>query len=311
MHRKGFHCGSTAMGYALRLKGLDLPETLIFGLGAGLGFALYHGDTSLVPPQPGRFFVGRSATFERDLCEAVGAQLEERHFADAGEAWPHIAKLVSRSELPLVYTDLFHLPYVGARGHWFGHLVGIAAIRDGVASVADNEAAELKPCPAADLQKALCTDLPVRGEGCTVLHVSNALRTPPAGAARDAVLRNARRMTDDAAPGAGMLGLHALPQEIASWADRSDWQRCARLCAQAIEVRGSGGGLFRRVYAQFLEGAGFPELARLSRTAADAYSALASALEAARAENTPRLGEAVERAKRCAEAEEALWASAP
>jgi hypothetical protein len=117
-------------------------------------------------------------------------------------------------------------------------------------------------------------------------------------------------MTEEAAPGTGMRGLHALPQEIASWADRSDWQRCARLCAQAIEVRGNGGGLFRRVYAQFLEGAGFPELARLSRTAADAYSALASALEAARAENTPRLGEAVERARRCAEAEEALWARA-
>jgi hypothetical protein len=52
-------------------------------------------------------------------------------------------------------------------------------------------------------------------------------------------------------------------------------------------------------------------LARLSRTAADAYSALASALEAARAENTPRLSEAVERAKRCAEAEETLWARTP
>jgi hypothetical protein len=310
MHRKGFHCGSTAMGDALRLKGLDLPETLVFGLGAGLGFALHGGDTSLVPPQPGRFFVGRSATFERDLCQATGARFDERHFPSAGEAWPHIARLVSRSELPLVYTDLFHLPYLGARGHWFGHLVAIAAIRGGTASVADNEAAELMPCPVADLKQALCTDLPVRGEGCTVLHVSSAPSAVPPGAAREAVLRNARRMIEEAAPGAGMRGLRALPEEIASWADRGDWQRCARLCAQAIEVRGSGGGLFRRVYAQFLEGAGFPELARLSRTAADEYSALAASLEAARPEKTPRLGEAVERAKRCAEAEEALWARA-
>src|SRR5260370_7276610 len=160
MHGKGFHCGSTAMGDALRLKGLDLPETLIFGLGAGLGFALYGGDTSLVPPQPGRFFVGRSATFERDLCEAVGAQLEERHFADAGEAWPHIAELVSRSELPLVYTDLFHLPYVGARGHWLGHLVGIVAIRDGIASVPANEPPHPKPPPPPDLKPPPSPHLP-------------------------------------------------------------------------------------------------------------------------------------------------------
>ena len=36
MHRKGLHCGSTAMGDALRRLGLDLPEETIFGLGAGL-----------------------------------------------------------------------------------------------------------------------------------------------------------------------------------------------------------------------------------------------------------------------------------
>src|ERR1700682_2836939 len=237
MHRKGFHCGSTAMGDALRLKGLDLPETLVFGLGAGLGFALYGGDTSLVPPQAGRFFVGRSLAFERDVCEAIAPPLDERTFASAGEAWPHIAQLVSRSELPLVYTDLFHLPYLGARGHWFGHLVGIAAIRDGTASVADNEAAELMPCPVADLQQALCTDLPVRGEGCTVLHVSSAPRAVPPGAARDAVLRNALRMTGEAAPREGMRGLRALPEEIASWADRSDWQRCSPRCAPATQRR--------------------------------------------------------------------------
>src|SRR5438128_12572893 len=88
MHRKGFHCGSTAMGDALRLKGLDLPETLVFGLGAGLGFALYDGDTTLVPPQASRFFVGRSATFERDLCDTLGARLDAAHFGSAEEAWP-------------------------------------------------------------------------------------------------------------------------------------------------------------------------------------------------------------------------------
>ena len=82
------------MGDALRARGLELPEARIFGLGAGLGFAIYSGDTRLTPPQASRFFVGRSPTFERDLCENIGAQLEEEQFGDAEAAWPRIEELV-------------------------------------------------------------------------------------------------------------------------------------------------------------------------------------------------------------------------
>src|SRR5438105_6926790 len=122
MHRKGLHCGSTAMGDALRRLGLDLSEEILFGLGSGLGFSLHEGDTSLSPPQPSRFLVGRSASFESDLCESTGAALHEEYFADADAAWARILCLLEAGELPLVYTDLRELPYLDAHAHWFGHL---------------------------------------------------------------------------------------------------------------------------------------------------------------------------------------------
>src|SRR5207244_5269135 len=127
MHRKGLHCGSTAMGDALRARGLDLPEPLLFGLGAGLGFSVHEGDTTLQPPQSSRFFVGRSATFERDLRDAVQATLHEVHFDDAESAFAHIEQLVKNGELPLVYTDLAELPYTDSHAHWYGHLVAIVS----------------------------------------------------------------------------------------------------------------------------------------------------------------------------------------
>src|SRR3954471_15103952 len=156
MHRKGLHCGSTAMGDALREGGLDLPEELVFGLGAGLGFSLWSGDTALTPPQAGRFFVGRSATFERDLCEALGAALEQEHFATAEQALQRIEELGAQGRLPLAYADLAELPYLGARGHWYGHLIAVAGGR-----VWDNQFEEPQEIARHQLLRALCTPMPV------------------------------------------------------------------------------------------------------------------------------------------------------
>jgi hypothetical protein len=83
-------------------------------------------------------------------------------------------------------------------------------------------------------------------------------------------------------------------REFPGWRARPDWQRIARLAAQVVEVRGTGGGLFRRMYAQFLGDAGFAEMAMLCKEAADAWSELARSPGA-------------EHALACAEAEDALW----
>src|SRR5207248_8655645 len=71
-HRKAVHCGSGTLASALAHRGLSLSEPMVFGLGAGLGFALHEGEP---PQQASRFFVGRSPSFEQDLCASLGAEL--------------------------------------------------------------------------------------------------------------------------------------------------------------------------------------------------------------------------------------------
>ena len=101
----------------------------------------------------------RSPTFERDLCEAIGATFHEESFASAEEAWPRIAELLRGGDFPLVYTDLFYLPYVGAHGHWFGHLVVIAGPQ---VRVWDNEHEGEQVVPRDALLRALGSGAPVQ-----------------------------------------------------------------------------------------------------------------------------------------------------
>jgi hypothetical protein len=47
--------------------------------------------------------------------------------------------------------------------------------------------------------------------------------------------------------------LEKMRNELAMWKDFNDWQWACRFAYQVIEKRGTGGGGFRLMYADFLE----------------------------------------------------------
>src|SRR5437763_4808003 len=289
-HRKSVHCGSGTLVSALAHRGLFLSEPMAFGLGAGLGFALHEGGP---PQQASRFFVGRSPSFEEDLCASVGAELSVEQYDRPAAAWARCCELIGQGKPALVYTDLFELPYMGARNHWYGHLVAVIGHEGDEAILSDNERHEPVRIAIAALLRALGGPAPVPVDGISVLSLGELDPGAPKRT-RNAVLLQALRLTEEAAPRTGVPGLRTLAEELPSWQEQPDAERCFRLAAQVIEQRGTGGGLFRRLYAQFLEEADLVELSRLCNRSADAFSALAQRV-------------APENARACADAEEALW----
>ncbi|HWE26276.1 MAG TPA: BtrH N-terminal domain-containing protein [Myxococcales bacterium] len=292
-HRTAVHCGSGTLANVLAHRGVLLSEPMVFGLGAGLGFALHEGEP---PQQASRFFVGRSPSFEQDLCDSLGVELVTESYDKPAAAWARCCELVAQGKPALVYTDLFELPYMGARNHWYGHLVAVIGHEADEAIVSDNERLEPMRVPIAALQRALGGPAPVPVDGIQVLSVGEVDPAAPKRA-REAVLLQAVRLTEEAAPRTGIRGLRTLAEELPSWKEQPDADRCFRLAAQIIEKRGTGGGLFRRLYARFLEEAGLSQLEALSARSADAFTKLAQRLSA-------------ENARGCADAEEKLWTRA-
>lgn len=323
VHRPGIHCGSSALRAALALQGLELPEALVFGLGAGLGFSLHEGDTTLVPPQPGRLLIGRSGSFEQDLADSLGFELEMHVHANAAAALAQARALLAEGRCVLAYTDLFHLPYLDAHGHWFGHLVALVGREEGAAGVehllSDNERPELQRLSEEKLALALGGASPVRaGDDVTLLLVSGVRPHTPRSLRRLAVRAielQAMRMSEDS-EASGVIGLSTFADEVRAWQERDDWKRCVRLAGQSLELRGCGGGFFRRLWAQFLAEAvrlgelRAAELVPFAIASADAFSALAVELERAWHLDAPRLEEAAGLAERCTAAERALWGRA-
>lgn len=291
-HVEGVHCGSTALADALRARGVALSEAMVFGLGAGLGF--YY----LAAPElsPTHLFVGRSATLERVACESLAAPFAERTAEGSAAAWQGVRAALERGIAPILSTDLAALPYWRTRTPFGGHRVVVAGFDPdrGVAFVADTDRPGLEEVPLDALDRARASIAPPFGQaGRPWLEVDRPARPRPlAEAIPEALRRQAHDLLLDADGAVGISALERFAAELPGWAaaarDEAERAWAFRYAFQVIERRGTGGGLFRALYARFLAEAEplVPAIARLDLRArmegiAAGWSALAGALRAA------------------------------
>lgn len=251
-HTPGHHCGSTAMRDLLNYAGLDFSEAMCFGLGSGLGFYYFKGT----PDQsPSHLFFGRTATLEHDLGMHLALDFEEGTDTDAERAWRTAQAWLDRDVPLLLHVELSQLPYYHTRTPFPGHRVVLAGYDDarGIAFLADTQFPGLQEVTYATLRAARTAQIPpipLHNEWLAV--ISARASRPLANALVIALRENALAMTRSPTPQQGLRGMKTLAEDFKNWGDTPDWVRCAHVGYQNIQVRGTGGGFFRQMYAQFL-----------------------------------------------------------
>ncbi len=315
IHTPGIHCGSTALRDLLRHHGIDLSEAMCFGLGSGLGFYYFR---NLSGGMPSHLFYGRTLTLERDACAHLALDFEEGADDDAARAWQTAKDWIDRGVPLLLHVELSQLPYYHTRTPFPGHRVVLAGYDDarGVAFLADTQFPGLQEVSYDVLRAARTAQsapIPLRNEWLAVkpTRTPRALTEAIIAALRD----NALGMNLDRAPHQAIMGMELLAEDFENWADAPDWAACAKFGYQNIEVRGTGGGFFRRMYAQFLrEAEAMDERLRTARLAdameeiANEWSEFAQLLKRIAAEkDRAAFGDASRAIRRLALREENFW----
>lgn len=254
-HRPGVHCGSTALADALAVAGHPLSEAMAFGLGAGLGF--YYLETPGLSPS--HWFQGRQATLEQTAARHLGLPAVERTAETPDAAWDGLRDALRRGIAPIVETELSELPYWNTRTRFGGHRILVAGVDEarGVALVADTERPGLAELPRETLERARVALAPPFGRpGRPWLEIAPGPARPLPEALRDALKQQARDMLLDPDGLAGVSALERFAAALPGWPARAggeaDRAWCFRFASQVIEKRGTGGGLFRLLYAAFL-----------------------------------------------------------
>ncbi|MEU8494673.1 MULTISPECIES: BtrH N-terminal domain-containing protein [Pseudonocardia] len=270
------HCGSGALRDLLEWAGLSwggkpLSEGTVFGLGGCLSFNYLRGPGLGTP----FYLVGRGSGLTESLSTRLGIAgfAHDTDDPDEGRAW--LDRELNAGRPLLCWADMSELPYLRVRMQMSRHdivVTGYEPNRQQV-RVIDNDRAEPQVIPAAALAAARSST----GFPTPTRHTCYPLRFPDSlpdqrTAAASACAQSAQSMTAPTdgniitvpgapAAGHGLGGVATFLADLEAWPDvldrtgetpEHDLHAALSTLAVFIEKAGTGGGLFRRLQAQFL-----------------------------------------------------------
>ncbi len=262
-NRTGEHCGSIAMRNLLQhYCHLDLSESMVFGLGAGVDLLLIEGHDF----DPAVLFFGRSTSLEVDAAGALGVEYVERVELDDDRAWEVVRDEVCAKRPTMLSGDIFYLDYRDYKVHFPAHRFVLLGFDDArrEAYVADRVDPEPQTCSYGALRASRnprgffsTYNLWGRFENSTVRHtLEEACARAIEKAARRMLGRSGGELPALPDPAMrvtqGLAGLEAFAKQLPDWPDREDCEGLASYTSQCLEKWGNGGGNFRNLYAAFL-----------------------------------------------------------
>jgi len=250
-HQPGRHCASTAIADVTHFHGLNWSEAFCFGLGGGLG--LFYLE--MPRASPSRLLHVRSADYESNFFARLGHRFQWCQFTDPTVGESALWEALDTGHPALVQTDLFYLPYYDSHTHFPGHLIVVwdyDAARQ-VYRVTDTERPQVLELPREALAAARFSregPFPLSGQ----FYAPESMIAPEDLSARlhATILANSASLLSGRASFQGMAALSRWRADLARWPDLPDWSWAARFTYQIIEKRGTGGGAFRSLYADFL-----------------------------------------------------------
>lgn len=275
------HCVSGSLRHVYDFHGLPLSEELLFGLGSGLGFVYFH-FAGIDPFYGGRGNVsGKDEGLERSAGRRTGVAVESFTTSSAKKAQAALQALLEAHEPVLLHLDMGFLPYFDLPDdyHFGGHVVVAAGFEPDTKRVliADRDE-ELHPVDWDVLEQARGSTFkpfPPRHEWYTFDFA--AAHPPAAHDVREAIGEVCRAMLEPPIANLGVKGIRKAQHETRKWPQLLDEEALRRTCfttALMIDHRGgTGGGIFRYLYARFLdEAAAITAEPRLAAPAAELAS---------------------------------------
>jgi hypothetical protein len=307
-HRPGNHCGSTSLRNLADYYDWGYTEETAFGLASGLGFTYNE-----LPESPHRGFFGRPLFLEEAFFDHCAIGFEHRAGPDWATVWATIREQVDAGHPVFCFGDIYHLDYYDTDTHFAPHSFLAIGYEDGAPTgeepgddatvlLSDSEFPAPQELPADRLRASMTSDWMLPHPLRYLVVTDPAMGRGFADAAERAIRETAAYVRDPAGvdrelgPGEhGLAGVRALADDLPTWTDLPDPQWTVRFAYQNVERRGTGGGCFRRMYADFLATAS-EALPAVPADAADRMADIAADWTAA--------GETLKAASECGDTDE-------
>ncbi len=256
------HCVTGSMRHIYEYHGCPISEDMLLGLGAGLGFVYWHMKGT-DPFIGGRGNVGRPGEegLERTAGKRTGVIVESHSTGSEAKAEKTLFSMIDGGEPVMLQVDMGFLPYLGLPEdyHFGGHAIVVAGLDEDQRQVliADRDT-ELHPTSLDDLALARGSKhQPFPPRNTWYRFDFSGFRLPAANDVWDAIDEVLVTMLKPPISNLGVKGIRKAARRILKWPSVLDKDQLRRTSFNTFifidATGGTGGGIFRYMYARFLK----------------------------------------------------------
>ncbi|MEU3890403.1 BtrH N-terminal domain-containing protein [Streptomyces sp. NPDC029041] len=247
----GHHCESTSLVNLLRHYGIDVSESLVFGLGRGLSFTYWRTKQMPAPFLGGRIKPDRLTAH---LTEALGLRLTVRETSSQRRAREQLLRDLDAGTVVGLKLDRFDLDYSTDDYRFAAHYVACVGYDDDRFALVETRPLGLKWASGASLARARSARGPMSSRNLSFTIAPPKGPLPDLGeAARRSVRAAAESFLNPPISNLGFKGMHKAADLMPGWIDglESPEEALAEI-STIMEEGGTGGGFFRTLWADFL-----------------------------------------------------------
>lgn len=257
----GDHCESTMLVNLLRQKGLEISEAMVFGLGQGLNYIHWQSSTMPYP-----FIGGRTKpdSLTETLSCALGLQLDVRETASLVRALSNVVEALDAGKLVGLKLDHYYLDYFREKSiHFCAHYATLYKVNKQFAHLIDTHSsggggqtslsslAEARAARGPMSSKNLSVTL---ADGPWLPALREALLQKLPAAILRAIAENAHTYLNPPIKNIGYKGVLHTSRKIGGWLEEvANPSESLPIIGMLMERAGTGGGMFRKIYARFLQ----------------------------------------------------------
>jgi hypothetical protein len=256
----GKNCMTSSLWKLLHHLGHEISEEMLVGIASGLGF-IYWKMKQMPTPFVGGMNGGRFPTILGLAVDRLGGEWKVLKSSSVKRAHKHLRETLEMDQPALICADLGFLDYLSLGGddHFGMHTILVYGIdeNDDEAHVSDRFATPIK-IPLSRLQKARASEyhpFPANNKLMQVFMPEEMI--PLEEIIPSGIRENADFMLNPPISNMGAKGILRWKKELRKYPKTlPDNQTITQALIEHfvyIEVGGSGGSLFRRMYSQFLK----------------------------------------------------------
>lgn len=269
----GRHCESTTLVNLLRQREINLSESLVFGIAGGLSFIYWRTKQMPTP-----FIGGRIKPDELtvNLAAALDLRLHVHETSSVKRAGEQLRSEIDAGNAVGLKLDRYFLDYSTDDFHFAAHYVACVGRDDDRFALVETRPLGLRWATGDNLETARNAKGPMSSRNRAFIIEPPKTGLPDLGqAACNGIRKSAETFLNPPITNFGYQGMHKVAGLMPQWHDDLDSPAGSLPeIATIMQDAGTGGGLFRTIWAEFLsDAAGLTGVAEFGRIS-DAYLAV-------------------------------------